>query len=309
MVKKIVSISILLIAFLFCSHSNAGEKKILVALIDFADETPNKMAITPGERTERSNVYLSEVMQIIRELTEKSGMFELLPHKTVREAMNTVIGKEAAARRYDRFSSARFGKMLGVDAIFTGEIVQFEKNTIPRDLTINGLDFSKREKDVIIRARLINAYNGTELADISGAGTADENVLETVSAAVVNKLSIGFLQATKISVMKILKELSSADIKIDKEYVPAPTNILDMINYTVTKTEGKYIYINAGLNRSVCVTDLFTILKRDDSGNLKPSAVYSVSTVDLNSSKLVLLEPNEALGTVLVGDKAQRKTR
>ena len=306
--KKIISFSVLLLFFL-CLTGYAGEKKILVALIDFIDETPNKMAITPGENAEPSNVYLSEVMQIIRELTEKSDMFEILPQKAITEAMKTEIGKEAAARRYDRFSSARLGKMLGVDAILTGKIVQFEKNIIPRDFTINGLSFQKSEGDVVIRVRLINAYNGMEIADITGTGIADENVLETVSAAVVHKLSIGFIQATKISAMKILRELASSDIKTDKEYIPAPPSIVDMMNFTVVQAEGQYIYINAGLNRNISVADLFTILKKDEAGNLTPVAIYSVSSIEHNSSKLVLIEPMEALGTILVGDKAQRKIR
>lgn len=295
--------------FLLCPMSHAAERKYLVALIDFDDKTPNKMAITPGERPEQGIGHLSEVRQVIRELTEKSGIFELLPHETVANAMNTDIGKEAAARRYDRFSAVRLGKMLGVDAILTGEIVQFEKSVITKDFTINGIEFTKRVGDVVIKAHLINAHNGVQLTESTRAGVSDENVLETVSAVVENKLSAGFLQATRTSVQLILRDLGSANIKIDKEYVMAQPGIEDIMSFTVLKCEGNCIYINAGRNRDVSIADLFNILKRDAAGNLKAVAVYRVSMVGHNSSELVLVEPNEALGTILVGDRAQRKTR
>ena len=299
--------TLVLFLIILCSPGYAAESKILVALINFTDETPNKMILSPGERDERNDIHLSEVMQIIWELTEKSGLFKLLPQKTVEEVMKTQIGKEAVARRYDRFSSARLGKMLGVDVILTGEIVQFNKNTVPRDLTINGIDFSSRVDDVVIKARLINAYNGMEILNVSGSGVADENVLESVSAAVVNRLSIGFVQATKISVMQILREIGSADIVINKENYSSSKSFVDMIDYTVVKTEGKYIYINAGRSKDISVADLFTIMKKDERGRFIPVAVYMVSMVELNSSQLLLVEPADESGLVLVGDKAQRR--
>ena len=305
-------ISVLLFAFALCSPCHAGEKKILVALIDFADETPNKMLITPGEKAEDGVAHFSEVMRIIRESAENSGLFEFLPHEAVAKAMATDIGKEAAARRYDPFSAARLGKVLGTDAILTGQIVQFEKNTIPTDfnITINNMDFSNKGNDVEIRARLISAKSGAELANVTGAGFADENILENVSAAVGGRLSAGFAQAVKISALKIFRELGSADIRTD-EYAPPPIleRAADITNFTVVKVEGggKYIYINAGRNKGVSIADLFAILKNDAAGELKPVAVYSVSMVEVNSSKLALVEPEDAASSILVGDKAQRK--
>ncbi|MCL1940913.1 MAG: hypothetical protein FWG09_03145, partial [Synergistaceae bacterium] len=310
--KKFFSVSVLLFLITLCLAAYADEKKILVAIIDFADETPNKMLMAPSEKTEDGRAHFSEVMRIIRELTENSGLFELLPYETVAKAMDTDIGKEAAARRYDPFSAARLGKALEADVILTGQIVRFEKNNMPAEfnITINNLDFSNKGNDVVIRARLISAKSGAELADITGAGFADENILENVSAAVVNRLSAGFTQAAKISVLKILRELGSTDIMIDM-YAPPPLSerASDITNFTVVKTEGggKYIHINAGRNKGVSIADLFTVLKNDAAGELKPVAVYSVSMVDINSSRLALVEPEDAASSILVGDKAQRK--
>ena len=213
--KNLFSISVLLFLVLLCPAGYAAEKKILAALIDFADGTPNKMSLTADENFELSNAHLAEVRQIIRESTEKSGLFELLPRETVAEAMNTQIGIDAVARRYDRFSAARLGKMLGVDVILTGEIVHFGKDTVSGNLTISGLDFSDRTDDVIIKAQLINAHNGEELANVTGRGTASENVLDTMSAAAANRLSTGFLQATRASILRILREFETVDIKIE----------------------------------------------------------------------------------------------
>jgi hypothetical protein len=306
--KFILVLSFLLLLY---STSQAGEKKPLVALIDFTDETPNKMAIDPEDKVDINKVYLSEVMQVIRELTEKSDLFELLPHNTVTEAMKTQIGKEAIARRYDRFSSVRLGKMLGVDAIFTGEILHFEKNIIPRDFIIDGLDISNRAADVVIRARLINANNGERLAEVSGSGNADESVLRTMTAAIANRLSSGFLNATNRSVQQILRELMLADIKINKEYVPLShsKSAMETTDFTVVKTEGNYIYINAGRTKDVSIADLFNIMKKDNDGNMRHVAIYSVSKVEPDSSQLILIEPKGAQGTILIGDKAVRKTR
>ena|GEM_PF-3120737 len=307
--KKRILFLVFLFAFLFCSFSQADESKILIALVDFADETPNKMALNPDRPTEATKVNLPKVMQIVRELTENSGLFELLPQETVAEAMKTQIGKEAAARRYDRFSAARLGKALVVDAILTGEVIQFEKNVVAKDFTINGLDFSKRIDDVVIRVRLINAYNGVELANITGSGDADENVLESMSAAITNRLSAGFQQATINSMQKILGELESAEIKIDKEYTPfqLSQNNAETMSFIVVKTEGKNIYINAGFDKGVLIADLYIIVK--EKGAMNPEAVYSVSKVGRDSSQLVLVEPNDAEGRVNVGDRVQRKAR
>ncbi|MCL2146456.1 MAG: CsgG/HfaB family protein [Synergistaceae bacterium] len=306
---KRILFTVLSLVFLFCSISQSDENKILIALIDFADETPNKMALTPDKPTENNKVNLPKVMQIVREQTENCGLFELLPQETVEEAMKTQIGKDAAARRYDRFGAARLGKMLAADALLTGEIIQFEKSVIAKDFTINGLDFSKRTGDVVIRIRLINAYNGIELADISCSGDADENVLESISAAVSNRLSIGFQQATVMCIQNILEELESADIKIDKEYTPIQLsqNNAETINFTVVKIEGKYIYINAGRDKDVSIADLYFIVK--ENGALDPETIYSVSKVGRDSSQLVLVEPKDAEGIVKVGDKVQRKAR
>ena len=311
MMKKLASALVLLLLVSLCSPSLAGNKKIFAALIDFSDETPNKMILTPGEKIERDNIYLDEVMKIIRELTEKSGLFELLPNNTVTNAMNTDIGKEAAARRYDKFSAARLGKLLGVEAILIGEILQFEKNIIPKNFTINGLDFSNRVDDVVIRARLINAYNGTELADVTSTGNADENLLEALSAAITNKLSAGFYQATSISILRILRELESADIKIKKENAPIahPLKVAETTNFIIVKTEGDSIYINAGRDKGVSIADVFIIMKNDSVGNLRPVANYSVSMVGSDSSRLVPIDPKGSPEKILVGDKVQRKTR
>ena len=300
---------VLLLMFLFCSISQADEDKILIALIDFADETPNKMALNPENPTEANKFNLSKVMQIIREQTENCGLFELLPQETVAEAMKTQIGKEAAARRYDRFGAARLGKILDVDAILTGEIIQFEKSVVAKDFTINGLDFSKRIDDVVIRIRLINAYNGVELANITGSGDADENVLESISATISNRLSIGFQQATIFSIQKILKELESASIIIDKEYTPLQLsqNDVETTSFTIMRTEGQYIYINAGLDKGISIADLYFIVKEIDPQN--PEVIYSVSKVGYDSSQLLLVEPKDAEGRVKVGDKVQRKAR
>jgi len=308
MIKKIVTVLLIL---LLCTSSQGSEKKPLVALIDFTDETPNKMAIISDDKVDINKVYISEVMQIIRELALKSDLFELLPQKTVSDAMKTQIGKEAVARRFDRFSSVRLGKMLKADAILTGEIVNFEKNIIPKDFTIDGLDFSKRVADVVIRARLINAYNGVILADITGSGNADENIIRTMTAAISSRLSTGFINATSRSAQQILMELKLADIKINKENVPLSQhqNAADNSDFTVVKTEGQYIYINAGRNKDVSIADLFNILKKDNAGELRPVAVYSVSKVEPDSSQLVLIEPKSAQGTITVGDKAKRKKR
>jgi hypothetical protein len=301
----------LLLTFSICLASYADEKKFLLALIDFADETPNKMAIMPNEKTEDSKASLSEVMKIVRDITEKSELFELLPHKAVAEVMNTQIGKEAAARRFDQFSAVRLGKVLGVDAILTGEIVQFEKNVIKKDFFINGLDFSNRIEDVVIKARLINAHTGKKLAEITGTGNADENLLETISAVITNRLSYGFQQAVTKSTLIILKELESANIIIDKEHTPINNAqiIAESSSFTVIKTEGKYIYINAGRNKDVSIMDLFVVLKGGDAGGLTPAVVYRVLKVDPDSSQLLLVESTEAQGAVRVGAKVKRKTR
>jgi hypothetical protein len=131
-----------------------------------------------------------------------------------------------------------------------------------------------------------------------------------MSAAVGSRLSAGFAQAAKVSVLKILRELASADIMLDI-HTPPPLSerAADITNFAVVKTEGggKYIHINAGRNKGVSIADLFTVLKNDAAGELKPVAVYSVSMVDINSSRLALVEPESAAGSVLVGDKAQRK--
>jgi hypothetical protein len=195
----------------------------------------------------------------------------------------------------------------------TGEILQFEKSFMPKDFTINGMDFSKRVGDVVIRTRLINVHNGAVLADVIGSGNADENVLETISAALENRLSIGFLQATNISILQILREFKSADIKISRVHSPhhihPERNIVETASYVIVKTEGNHIYINAGRNVGVSIADLFVILKDDGTDNVKPVAIYSVSMVETNYSRLVLVEPKEAPGTVKVGAKVQRKTR
>jgi uncharacterized OB-fold protein len=309
--KRIIFVFLILI--MLCPLSQADEKKILVALIDFTDETPNKMAITIDEKTESNKIHMSKVMKIVRESTEKSGLFELMPYKNVAEAMNTQIGKEATARRYDRFSAVRLGKILEVDAILTGEIIQFDKNIIPKDFNINGLDFSKRINDVVIRARLINAYSGEEIVGVIGVGDADENVLEAISATITNKLSAGFLRAVNISILQILRGFESADIRIEKEndatrYRP-DRSVAESAYYSVIQTEGNYIYINAGRNKDVSIADLFNILKDDGAGNLKLAAIYSVSMVETDFSRLILVESKEALEKVNVGDKVQRKTR
>ena len=304
-------ISVLLFMLLICTSSLANEKKPIVALIDFADETPNKMAINPDDKVDVNKVYLSEVMQVIRDLTIKSELFELLPHNTVANVMKTQIGKEAIARRYDRFSSVRLGKLLGVDAILTGEILQFEKNVISKNFAIEGLDFSNRVADVVIRAKLINAYNGDRIAEVTGSGNADENVLNTMTAALTNKLSSGFLSATNRSAQHILLELKLADIRINKNQASLPRNqsTAAITDITVVKAEGNYIYINAGRNKDISLADLFNILKIDNAGDFRPVAVYRVSKVEPDSSQLVLVEPTGIQGTIRVGDKVVKKTR
>ncbi|MCL1875897.1 MAG: CsgG/HfaB family protein [Synergistaceae bacterium] len=304
-----ILITVFFITIIICPLSQAIERKMLVALIDFTDETPNKMALTPDDKSESNKIHISKVMKVVRETTEKSELFELLPYENVMKAMDTQIGKEAAARRYDRFSAARLGKILEVDAILTGEVVQFEKNVIPKDFIINGLDFSKRVEDVVIRVRLINAYNGVDLVDVIGAGNADESLLETISATISNKLSIGFLRAVNFSTLKILKEIESADIIINKEYSPSFQSVADEAFYSIVRIEGNYIYINAGRNRNVSIADLFTVIKDDGAGNHKPAAIYSVSMVERDYSKLVLVEPKGTEVKVYVGEKVQRKTR
>lgn len=309
----IVSVAVFLITIIFCLQSQADKKEILVALIDFTDETPNKMAITLDEKAESNKVNMSQVMKVVRETAEKSDLFKLLPYKNVMEAMNTQIGKDAAARRYDRFSAARLGKILKVDAILTGEVIQFDKNVIPKDFKINGLDFSKRFGDVVIRARLINAYSGEELVDATEGGDADENILETISASISNKLSIGFLRAVNSSMLRILKEFESTDIKIDKEYTASQhrrsQNAEGMAYFTVVRIEGNHIYIDAGRNKDISIADLFSVFRDDGAGNLKPIAIYSVYMVGKDYSRLAPVEPKGAEGKVNVGEKVQRKTR
>jgi len=310
--KKYVSILVLLFCVTLCPMSHAAEKKIRVALIDFADETPNKMAVTIDEKSGSNKIQMEKVMQVVKETTEESGLFELLPHDDVAAAMTTQFGKEAVARRFDRFSAIRLGKILGVDAILTGEIIQFDRNFIVKDITINGLDFSKRIDDVVIRARIINAYNGIELANATGYGNADENILETISTTISNSVSIGFLRAVNESIQRILTEFKSADIKVVSDDVALPSSQEKSdskpVFFTVVKIEGNSIYIDAGYDKNVTIADLFTVLK-EDGGNLIPAAIYSVTMVGTDFSRLDLVEPKKPQGKVLVGDKIQRKTR
>src|SRR5882757_1492995 len=119
------------------------------------------------------------------------GISDMLVDKLTNDGTYRVIGRNAIQKvlseqnfsnsdRVDASSAAKIGKILGVDAIITGDITQFGRDDQNKNfggiaggytgMALGRLGSSKSKAVVAITARLIDANTGEVLASAQGKG-------------------------------------------------------------------------------------------------------------------------------------------
>lgn len=289
MLKRALLIFFVLIFVYVCAPAGADEKKLRVAILEFANGTPKEIPIRG-------------IMKVVNGIVTSLDVFELVSEETLRDVSGSKIWLEAMARGYDAFSAARLARELKADALMIGTVNAFEKNTVPQEIAIkiDGYDMSRRGADVILSARLLGA-DGAKMASASGSGRAEESALEHAAAFVSSELSEAFKLATAKSALQMCKgleeALSNPSQSLSSSSMPEPSR------WTIVKADGAGVYMNAGLNRSIFIGDIFLIFSAKNDA----AAIASARLVELSSKGARLEFIGKPKATVSVGDRAEKK--
>lgn len=277
-----------------------AQKKLRVAVVDLVNKTPN-------------HIPIEHIMKLFYSRLKAADLYDLIPRDEVKKCIrDTDVGKEAAARRFDRFSAVRFARVLSADAILAGSIPHFERvsTASPLPFSVNGLDFTGRHTDVVFEARLILAENGLVAATVEGGGKADEDAVESMTGVLNDGLTPAFNNAVKRASDALAANLKSADLKPELPQTAEPAQ--SDADFYVVKSDKKAIYIGAGTSKGVSVGDYFIISAVKKNGgkeDLVPIAVARVTEAEQDAARLELTEPAKAKNSLIkVGDRAQRKT-
>lgn len=192
-----------------------------------------------------------------------------------RNAIQKVLNEQnfSNSDRVDPSSAAKIGKILGVDAIITGDITQFGRDDQSKDfggkaiggytgMALGRLGSTKSKAVVAITARLIDANTGEVLASMQGRGESSRSSNNLLAGgagggnAAVGGMSMGssnFAQtiigeATSASVTQLAQGLEAATSKFGvAEAIPVSGLVADV--------SGGDIVINVGSSAGVHVGD------------------------------------------------------
>lgn len=273
------------VLFFVCSVSGAAEKKMSVALVDFRNDT-------------HQDIPVQLIMDVMKQTIISADIFTLIPDNEVKKMLESSVGFDAKARTFDAFSTARFGKALGADAVLIGRIFLFEKNRIPQEISlkISGYDFSRNGADVAIDVKLLDGKTGATIATATGSGKASEANLEGVVSFLTNTLSPAFLHATQVAALRLVNDLKGLLAVPIRPVAPAESP-----RFVITQIDKNKFYINAGRNRDISIGDAFEIYSNRES---KVIGLAKIVELDLTSARLEVV--GKTLSDVAIGDRAVR---
>jgi curli biogenesis system outer membrane secretion channel CsgG len=272
------------------------------------------------------------------------GISDLLVDKLTNDGTYRVIERNAIAKvmseqnfsnsdRVDAASAAKIGKILGVDAIITGDITQFGRDDQSKNYgalagglaggALGHLGTSKSKAVVAVTARLIDANTGEVLASVQGKGESSRSSNNLLAGGAgtgggaVGGMGMGssnFAQtiigeATEDSIKQLAQGLEGASDKFAAaEVVPVSGMVADV--------SGNDIIINVGVSAGVrvgdhlMVTHPVRVVKDPATGKVIRTVENTVGELTITSS-----DATSAVGTFKgspapkVGDTVKSPTK
>lgn len=240
------------------------------------------------------------VTELVSELV-RNGTFTVMERSQVDRILNEQNFQQG--NRADASSAAKVGKLLGVDAIIIGSIIQFDRQN-------NKIAFGLKKETkaiVVIDARIVGMRTGEILAVAEGKGEAkrsqlntddDKNVAFSRSADAwsVNFANTILGEATRAAVDNVVVELAAAAPKIPETAAAIAALVADV--------SGDQLIINVGTAGGIRVGAEYAV-ERPGREIKDPStgSVLRRATTPVGKIKITSADDRTATGT-LTGDAA-----
>jgi curli biogenesis system outer membrane secretion channel CsgG len=281
-----------------------------IAVLDFGDGAV--MDAGTAIFGTRTNIGKGISDMLVDKLTN-DGVYRVIE----RNAISKVLDEQhfANSSAVDPSSAAKLGKVLGVDAIITGDITTFGRDDSHKGLAggggnyhgigLGGLGFSKSKAVVAITARLVDATTGEVLASVTSRGESKRSGATFFGGGAgsggggaggggfgssnFGATIIG--EATQASVQDLAAKLEEGNSKL-------PTAEAQPIEGMVADVAGSDIIINVGKQAGVQVGTKLTVMHPVRTVK-DPATGKVIRTIENNVGELVITsaDATSAVGT------------
>lgn len=316
--QRLVPRSLALAVFLLAAPVLSGAQEHLqrkrIAVLDFEDYSGSKVTASRVFGADIGDVGrgISAALIVKLKACDKYTVIDQSAIKTLLAEQNS--SEEDHLDAYGR--AAKFGRMLGLDAMVVGAITRFGPDEANRSSGLSGVGTRKSKAYVELTARLLGMTTGEVLAEFKASGTsvgsgevmqiAGRGKAKNPQEILGNEFADSLLgEATRNAVAKIAEELDSFATKI-----PVPAAEIDAL---VADVEGNRITVNVGWKSGWRVGDKVTV-SREQRAATDRNAAGAASTVAEQIGEATVTEVTdsyvsavlETATAVKVGDRVRR---
>lgn len=253
-----------------------------------------------------------KISQILSISLAQGGMFQIVE----RTSLDKVLNEQARGQSgfIDSKTAAGLGKVLGLNYLVTGKIINAEVNST------NYLVFGLAHTSVTVKTdvRFIDATSGKILLAISGTGNADMTGLTNKGEAYVadskggssdQTILIGDYPARQSFVLDAVQKAVADAVKKIQDYTP--------VEGIVIKARESDVFIDAGKNRGVHENDEFVVF-REGKAVIDPSSGEVVGVEEEDIATITIREVEDSFSKAAItsktsainpGDKIRKKPK
>jgi len=258
--------SFVCIVLFLLADTAAGQQKTRIAVLSFDDATVKSSAAATLGASHDVGASLADV--VVKELLE-GGTYSIIE----RRAINEVLKEQnfSNSNRADAETAAAIGRLLGVDAIVMGSVIQFgvEANEVAvasgtlgrvtRGLLGGAKRVDTRAK-VSITARVVHTSTGEVLTAVSGSGESSKaSVGGTGYATGAIDMTASSFQQTMLG--EAVNQAARAVATSLNEFGPKLSAVRQPYTGLVADVSGTSLIINAGRQKGVEIGDVIEITR------------------------------------------------
>ncbi len=273
----------LLVAAPFVAGSAFAQDKVRIAVVDFDTE-----ALQGSWRYSWSinNLQRAAADNLASELV-KTGKFRVIE----RQQLDKVLREQhlGASGAVDPSTAARIGKVLGVQLVVVGSVVEFTVNEKSAKIPqlgkwggLGGVGGALVTGKAALTARLVDTTTAEILGAFDGSGSHSFAKGEYAGASLGTDWNSGMAsQVLKEAVGKLARDIS------EKGGGLTPSTVRDGIEGLIAKADGGKIYVNVGDASGIKVGDRFDVkrlgeeIKDPKTGEVLGGDETEVGTIEI----------------------------